>query len=108
MFQTDTCGVIIMPEKSGSYVTKCAWRCWQLGQYIAFVECHFTFSAFVLRACFALSVSGALTVRQMQALLAPNYRWLAPQEPFQKGPFVEPLVLRTELEQTSYSAHENW
>jgi hypothetical protein len=81
MFQTDTCGVIIMPEKSGSYVTKCTWRCWQLGQYIAFVECYFTSSAFVLRACFALSVSGGLTDRQVQALLAPNYRWLDPQHP---------------------------
>jgi hypothetical protein len=39
---------------------------------------------FVLRACFALSVSGALTVRQVQALLAPNYRWLDPQQSFQK------------------------
>jgi hypothetical protein len=70
-------------EKSGSYVTKCAWRCWQLGQYIAFVECYFTSSAFVLRACFALSVSGALTV----ALLAPHYRWLDPQQRSKKDRF---------------------
>jgi hypothetical protein len=88
MFQPDTCGVINLPKKSGSYVTKCAWRRWQLSQYIAFVECYFTSSAFVLRACFALSVSGALTVRQVQALLAPNYRWLDPQQSFQKGPFL--------------------
>ena len=85
MFQTDTCGVIIMPEKSESYVTKCTWRCWQLGQYIAFVECYFTSSAFVLRACFALSVSGGLTDRQV--LLAPNYRWLDQQERSTNGRF---------------------
>jgi hypothetical protein len=87
MFQTDTCGVIIMPEKSESYVTKCTWRCWQLGQYIAFVECYFTSSAFVLRACFALSVSGGLTDRQV--LLAPNYRWLDQQERSTNGGFWE-------------------
>ncbi len=87
MFQPDTCGVIIMPKKTGSYVTKCAWRCWQLGQYIAFVECYFTSSVFVSRACFALSVSGALIDRQVQALLAPNYRWLDPQQRSKKNRF---------------------
>jgi hypothetical protein len=78
MLQSDTCGVIIMFEKSRIYVTKCTWRCWQLGQYIAFVECYFTPSAFVSRVSFALSVSVALTDRPAQALLAPNYRWLEP------------------------------
>jgi hypothetical protein len=80
MFQPDTCGVIIMSEKSWISVTKCTWRCWQVGQYIAFVECYFTPSAFVSRVCFALSVSGALTDRRAQALLAPNYRWLDRQQ----------------------------
>jgi hypothetical protein len=93
MFQPDTCGVIVMPEKQGISVTKCTWRCWQSGQYIAFVECDFTSSAFVSRACFALSVSVALTDRQVQALHAPNYRWLDPQQPFQKPPFVERFIV---------------
>jgi hypothetical protein len=96
MFQTDACGVIIMSEKSRFYVTKCTWRCWQLGQYIAFVECDFTPSAFVSRAYFALSVSGALTDRRSQALLAPNYRWLDPQHPSKNerfwGNFTDPLT----------------
>jgi hypothetical protein len=42
-----------------------------------------------VRACFALSVSGVLIDRQVQVLLASNYRWLDPQQPFQKPPFVE-------------------
>jgi hypothetical protein len=76
------------PRKNSDNTKKCAvnvsarylWRDWQLRQYIAFVEGYFTSSAFVSRA---------LTDRRAQALLAPNYRWLDPQQPFQKGPFVE-------------------
>jgi hypothetical protein len=60
------------------------------------VECDFTPSAFVSRAYFALSVSGALTDRRSQALLAPNYRWLDPQHRSKNerfwDDFVDPLT----------------
>jgi hypothetical protein len=42
---------------------------------------------FCVRACFALSVSGGLTDRQV--LLAPNYRWLDQQERSTNGGFWE-------------------
>jgi hypothetical protein len=58
-----------------------------LGQYIAFVECYFTSSVFVSRACFAAFVSRALTDRQVQALPAPSYRWLDPQQPSKRTVF---------------------
>jgi len=58
-------------------------------QYGGLVACDCTSSAFVLCASFALSVLAALTDRQVQKLLAPNYHWLDLKQPFQKGPFVE-------------------